>query len=174
MEKRSNCERAIGNLETPYVFRDNVVCMECWQRLDGQARPDAVPPKETGPAGGPALGIVARAASRRSAPLPQAPGGAVRSWWAAQASGGELGPEPGGGCVRRGAARERGDSKAALVTLACVVIAIILACVYAFSTRSARHYIPPTTFAVTSPSAALSAPAPPAAAPGSVVITVEI
>ena len=48
MEKCNNCERVIGNLERPYVFRDQVGCVECWHRLDAQARAFAAlstPPK---------------------------------------------------------------------------------------------------------------------------------
>ena len=29
MEKCSNCSRLIGNLETPYVYQNNVVCSKC-------------------------------------------------------------------------------------------------------------------------------------------------
>ena len=43
MEVCSNCERAIGNLETPCVFNGRVVCFDCNQRLRRQADSKAVP-----------------------------------------------------------------------------------------------------------------------------------
>lgn len=33
--KCDNCERVIGNLETPFVHEGHVVCAECWSRLGG-------------------------------------------------------------------------------------------------------------------------------------------
>lgn len=33
MEACGNCGRAIGNLETPFLFREKVVCQECHKRL---------------------------------------------------------------------------------------------------------------------------------------------
>jgi len=35
METCENCGRTIGNLETPAVWRERVVCAECHQRLNG-------------------------------------------------------------------------------------------------------------------------------------------
>lgn len=33
MERCANCERQIGNLETPYLWQERVVCAECHSRL---------------------------------------------------------------------------------------------------------------------------------------------
>ena len=63
MEKCNNCERVIGNLERPYVFRDQVGCVECWDRLDAQARAFAAlstPPKPIEDPPKPAEGRVRR------------------------------------------------------------------------------------------------------------------
>lgn len=35
MEKCANCERAIGNLETPMIWRGAVVCAGCHTKLSG-------------------------------------------------------------------------------------------------------------------------------------------
>jgi hypothetical protein len=35
MEKCTNCERDIGNLETPWVFKSNIVCRRCYELLSG-------------------------------------------------------------------------------------------------------------------------------------------
>ena len=60
METCSNCERAIGNLETPHIFNGHVVCAQCDtrlranapQRIDTQIKPvtveNAVPVKTSG------------------------------------------------------------------------------------------------------------------------------
>jgi hypothetical protein len=37
LEKCSNCDRAIGRLETPQVWKESVVCAECHARLEAQA-----------------------------------------------------------------------------------------------------------------------------------------
>ena len=34
METCENCHRQIGDLETPCVLNDHVVCRECWERLN--------------------------------------------------------------------------------------------------------------------------------------------
>jgi len=36
LEKCANCGRNIGNLEKHYVFKDQIVCVECHQRLKNQ------------------------------------------------------------------------------------------------------------------------------------------
>ncbi len=36
LEKCSNCERLIGKLETPHLWRQEVVCAECRARLESQ------------------------------------------------------------------------------------------------------------------------------------------
>jgi hypothetical protein len=33
MEKCENCGRVIGNLETPLLHQEHVVCAQCWDRL---------------------------------------------------------------------------------------------------------------------------------------------
>ena len=46
VEKCGNCERVIGKLETPFVFKEHVVCPECYTRLSTpvqHAVPDVVP-----------------------------------------------------------------------------------------------------------------------------------
>jgi hypothetical protein len=37
MEKCSNCDRTIGKMETAHLFKDSVVCGECYLRLVGQS-----------------------------------------------------------------------------------------------------------------------------------------
>lgn len=39
METCANCGRTIGNLETPHLFREQVVCPECANRLSRQVNP---------------------------------------------------------------------------------------------------------------------------------------
>jgi multidrug efflux pump subunit AcrB len=39
LEKCTNCERTIGNLETPYLFKNEVVCKDCHGRLSQQNLP---------------------------------------------------------------------------------------------------------------------------------------
>jgi hypothetical protein len=49
MESCANCERKIGNLETPMAWRDKVVCGDCYSFLSRQGRIDYT----TAPLGGP-------------------------------------------------------------------------------------------------------------------------
>jgi hypothetical protein len=44
MEYCANCETIIGNLETPFVWRDHVVCATCHRRLEAQRATGALPP----------------------------------------------------------------------------------------------------------------------------------
>ena len=37
IERCANCEAAIGNLETPYLWQGNVVCPSCYKKLNRQA-----------------------------------------------------------------------------------------------------------------------------------------
>jgi len=39
VETCENCGRAIGKLETPHVFRNNITCPECWAKLQPAAPP---------------------------------------------------------------------------------------------------------------------------------------
>jgi uncharacterized membrane protein YidH (DUF202 family) len=43
-EKCANCGRQIGELETPQIWRDNVVCSLCRIQLEAGAAPQASPP----------------------------------------------------------------------------------------------------------------------------------
>ncbi len=44
-ETCENCGRTIGKLETPWLYDDNVVCRECWERLQEEtAEPTKVAP----------------------------------------------------------------------------------------------------------------------------------
>lgn len=43
METCSNCERKIGKLETPHLFKEQVVCAECAALLDGGQQPPPPP-----------------------------------------------------------------------------------------------------------------------------------
>lgn len=36
-KKCANCEQVMGNLEKPFTFNENVVCMDCYDRLTAQA-----------------------------------------------------------------------------------------------------------------------------------------
>lgn len=64
MEKCTNCESMIGNLETPYLWEGSVVCKECHLRLKSQ--PEEIP-EDDGP---PTIVTYAgdRTQRRRSAP----------------------------------------------------------------------------------------------------------
>jgi hypothetical protein len=41
LEKCQNCQRPIGALETPQVYKDHVVCFECYGRMAAQSTPTA-------------------------------------------------------------------------------------------------------------------------------------
>lgn len=42
MEKCSNCERKIGNLEAAHVYQDHTVCLDCYTKLTGRATPQTI------------------------------------------------------------------------------------------------------------------------------------
>lgn len=57
METCENCGKKIGNLETPKVFQDHIVCGECWEKLspreiDYESAVPAAPVKMAGAAAG--------------------------------------------------------------------------------------------------------------------------
>lgn len=39
MEKCANCEGPIGKFDTPFIFKDEVVCWRCYERLGPKASP---------------------------------------------------------------------------------------------------------------------------------------
>ena len=43
-EKCANCHRTIGSLETPFLFRESVVCAECNAKLTGTTPPAIASP----------------------------------------------------------------------------------------------------------------------------------
>jgi hypothetical protein len=43
MESCANCERKIGNLETPMLWRNSVVCTACYQVLQAQPAATVMP-----------------------------------------------------------------------------------------------------------------------------------
>lgn len=49
-ETCANCGRGIGKLETPRVFEGNVVCPECWGRLEQERALSALSYASTPPA----------------------------------------------------------------------------------------------------------------------------
>ena len=43
LEKCKNCERTIGNLETPYLFEEEIVCKHCFEELHGTRSLQTIP-----------------------------------------------------------------------------------------------------------------------------------
>ena len=42
METCTNCNRTIGNLETPHLYEGHIVCANCYSRLEGENRTKAL------------------------------------------------------------------------------------------------------------------------------------
>lgn len=48
MEQCANCERTIGNMETPHIWRESIVCETCFKMLSPKDRTTSTPtPKIT-------------------------------------------------------------------------------------------------------------------------------
>jgi hypothetical protein len=52
VETCTNCNRAIGNLETPHLYEGHIVCADCYQRLEAEHRTRALGYASTTPGSG--------------------------------------------------------------------------------------------------------------------------